>query len=404
MINNRDPNTGFDSLLDTMTNAVGILIVVLAVTYLVIIDNVDRVANLDLKPSLVKNEDYDQLQAELKRLDGVLEQLKEKWKAAERDVQYHQAHLDQVQTSSDTLTNILKQFDSSHFDIQEVEQKLQRDRNMPRQLEDEIDHLKEQMKNFQHAVNLQRELPKPKVTIARVPDPVPAPKGAERITFLCRYGQVVYYRTDEMTQLLHQGIADATGAELSDPKITIRYFDKAVEYFDTHEVALKGLRWRLRVVQRVDETNVIHRDLKAFLEWTVADIGETYQDIQKDNSQYRKILSGFADKDVYAKYYVWGDSFPEYVVAREIVDEHNIPAGWVAKEGDAEYIIVLSSTQTGKKGHEAPDKLQQKVRVPRFYTGGGAGIGGGGSVSHTPGTGGGSVGIIGASPGGDFVD
>jgi len=404
LIHDREPNSGFDSLLDTMTNAVGILIIVLAVSYLVFVDNMDRVANLNVKPASASAGDYHQLQAESERLDGILEQLEKEWKTAQRDMQHHQAQLDQIQTIADTLTSILTQYDSNLVDVQAVERTLRKDRNLPQALGNEINYLKEQINKFQYSSNLQRQLPKPKVTIARVPDPVPAPEGAERITFLCRYGQVVYYRTDEMAQLLYQGIADATGSELPNSTIKISDFDRIVKYFDTHTIALHGLRWRLSVIQRFDAANVIHRDLKAFLEWPADHIGETYQEIKKNDSQYRKTVSEFADKHVYAKYYVWGDSFPEYAVAREIIDEQKIPAGWVAKEGDAEYLLVLSSTQTGKKGQKAPDEFKQKVRVPRFYTGGGTGIGGGGLVSPTPAGGGGSVGIVGALPGGDFVD
>lgn len=403
MINNKDTNIGFDSLLDTMTNAVGILIIVLAVSYLVMVDTVDRVAQLDPKPSLTTIEEYQKLQVDSKRLDRILAQVEKKWKAAQRDAQYIQAQLDQIHNKTSALTNILTQYDLSRINIQEVEQGLQRDRNIPQQLKDEVDQLKQQAGQAQHVLNLQRELPKPKVTIARVPDPVPAPKGAKRISFLCRYGHVVYYPAEKMIRLLHQGIAGATGSELSNPRVRIADFEKVVNYFDTHKITLGGLRWRLSVLHRIDAAKVTYRDLKAFLEWTTPDVGETLEEIQKDSSQYRKILADFADKDVYAKYYVWGDSFPEYAVAREIVDENHIPAGWVAKEGDAEYILVLTRTPTGKKRREGTDKIMQ-MPVPRIYTGRGIGIGGGGSSSFTPAPGGGPLSIIGASPGTDFVD
>ena len=202
-----------------------------------------------------------------------------------------------------------------------------------------------------------------------------------------------------MLQLLHQGIADATGSGLSNPRIRISDFVNIVRYFDAHEIALKGLRWRLSIVQRIDAANATHRELKAFLEWSTPEVGENLEYIQNANSEYHKILKGSTGRKVYAKYYVWGDSFPEYAIAREIVDEYKIPAGWVAKEGDAEYILIVSSTQTGKKRHGGLDKLKQ-MPLPRFYTGGGIG----GGTSFTPAPGGGSVGIIGASPGGDFVD
>ena len=404
MINATDTNIGFDSLLDTMTNAVGILIVVLAVAYLFVIDTVDRVAKLDPMSSLATNQEYQQLQAESERLDRLFEQVEREWKAAQRHAQYHGTQLAQIQNNISILKNLLSQDELSRINIQDIAQGLQKNRMKPQQLKDEVYQLKEQMKQVQNTINFQRDLPTPKITIARVPDPTPAPEGAKRLTFLCRYGRMVYYPTDKMIQLLHKGISEATGSELSNPEVRIRDFEKVVNYFNTHETALGGLRWRLSVFQRVDAANVTHRALKAFLEWTTPEVGESLEDIQKDGSQYRKILTDYADQHVYAKYYVWGDSFPEYAIAREIADEKNIPAGWVAKEGDAEYILTLTNIQTGgKKRPEVPDKIRQ-MPVPKIFTGGRIGVGAGGSTSFTPAAGGGAVGIIGASPGGDFVD
>ncbi len=403
MINARDPNAGFDSLLDTMTNAVGILIIVLAVSLLVVRDTVNRVEKLDPTPSPTIIEEYQQIQADSQRLDKVIDNMGEEWKTALRNVQYSQASLDTIQQKTTILTKCFSQKDLDRINVQEVAQGLEKSRNTRQQLAEEVDHFRQQVRQSKHALHLQRELPKPRVTIARVPDPTPAPVEAKRVSFLCRYGQVVYYPDEKMIQLLHQGIADATGSEISNPMIRISDFGNVVSYFDAHEIVHKGLRWRLGVVQRTDAVNSTYRELKAFLEWTTTEVGESLEGIQNTNSEYHKILKETAGRKVYTKYYVWGDSFPEYAIAREIADEYQISAGWVAKERDAEYVLVVSSTQTGKKRDGGPETITQ-IPVQRFYMGGGIGSGYGGGRSSAPASGGGSVGIIGSSPGGDFVD
>ncbi len=402
MLNNRDPNIGFDSLLDTMTNVVGILIIVLSITYLVVMDIVDHVAKFDQRQSTTTIDEYQKLQAESKQLDTLLNQVKREWKETKKNAQYIQAQLNQIHTKSEILSNGLSKDDSNQINTQKIDRWLQINRNRVKQLNEKIDLLSKKSELAQHSINLQRELPKPKITIARVPDPVPAPKGAERISFLCRYGQIVFYPANKMTKLLYKGIAEATGTDSSNPKITMNDFTRIIEHFNNHEVSLKGLRWRVKAIQWVDSKKAVHRDLRAILEWGFG-VGETLEDIQKDTSQYRKILAEYANKHVYAKYYVWGDSFPEYTIARKIIDENHVPAGWVAKEGAADYVLALSSFQTSRK----KGTLVNSTRAPSsgVYRPGRIGFGSGVGNAPTRATaGGGSFGIVGSSPGGDFVD
>ena len=215
MINTRDPNAGFDSLLDTMTNAVGILIIVLAVSFLIVRDTVHRVAKLDPTPSPTIIEEYRQMQTDSQRLDKVIDQMGEEWKTALRNVHYSQSRLDQIQNKTSILTKFFTQEDLDRINIQEMAQGLDKSRNMRQQLEDEVDRLKQQARQVQHTLNLQREIPKPKVTIARVPDPVPAPVAAKGLSFLCLSGTVFYYPDEKFYHLLPQGIENATGSTFS---------------------------------------------------------------------------------------------------------------------------------------------------------------------------------------------
>ncbi len=405
MIDTRDPNSGFDSLLDTMTNTVGVLIIVLAVSYLALRDTVNRVDRLDPAPPATVIESYTQLQDDLKRLDKIAEQKEEEWRAIHRDLKLRQDWEGQVRNSNSILTRQLKHDELNQVDIQEITLGLERNRRTHQQLAGEVDRLKQQVRQVKHTLNLQRDIPKPKVTLARVPDPVPAPVGAKRESFLCRYGRVVYYPANRMLKLLYQGITDATGSDLSNLRISD--FGSVIKYFDNQKIVWGDLRWRLCVIQRVDQANKTHRDLKAFLEWTTSEVGESLDDIQKRHSLYQQKLAKSAGKSVYAKFYVWGDSFPEYAIAREIVDGYGISAGWVAKEGDAEYVLIVSSTQTDRNKHgdlEPSGPMRMFVPMTTMRVGSGFGGGAGGASSFTPASGGGSVGIMGASSGGDFVD
>jgi len=398
----RDLNAGFDSLLDTMTNAVGVLIIVLAVSYLALRDTVDRVNKVQPVPLRSSTDQFQDLQAETDRLNKVIEQLRFEWKMSRSDAQYNRVQLNRIQKEAEMLAKRSDRQDSSRVDVRNVTQLLDRDRVTLQQIEGEIDRLRQEMKHARQTINLQRKLPKPKVTIARVPDPVPAPRGALRLPFLCRYGRVVFYPTEEMLQHLNRGIADATGTDLKSPRLQMRDLQTVVDYFNEREIGQGGLRWRIHAVQRINAIGATYRELRAILEWSTPDVGESLADIQKKGSKYQQILAAASSRDVYAKYYVWGDSFPEYAVSREIADEYSVPAGWVAKEGDAEYQLVVMSTQTGRTTASAKSPQRAPVYMPVPRIGMGMGMGSGPSLAAGAGTP--SLSIVGASPGGDSVD
>lgn len=398
----RDPNAGLDSLLDTMTNAIGILIVVLAVSYLALQDSVNRVIRLEPTPARSSVEQLRDLRAEANLLDRTVDHSRTEWQAVHRSSQYDHMRQQSIREKIGSLSSRLGPKTVGAMDARDIARQLAKDQSTLAQLTEEIGQLERRVKHAQQAVQLQRSLPKPKVTIARVPDPIPAPRDAQPLAFLCRYGRVVYYSTEEMLRHLNQGIAESLKASTTSARFEVRHLQQITSHFDLHEIGQDGLRWRIRVVQRIDTLGDTYRDVRAVLEWTSFDIGDDLDRLQTNESRHREILSKAAGSKAYVKYYVWGDSFAEYAVSREIADGLGLPAGWVAKEGDAEYQLELMSTRT-YRGAPAVDTVQQtfdRTPIPRI----GFGIGMGGAPSLGGAGGSPSFGVVGASPGTDYVD
>lgn len=398
----RDSNAGFDSLLDTMTNAIGILIIVLAVSYLALQDSVNRVMRLEPVPKRSSAERLRDLYTQAQVLDETIDQLQTEWHTVYRESRYSLAQHKRTQermavlSASPGVGRIVAQ------DIHDIARQLEDDWSTFNRLMDEVDQLEQRVRRARQTIQLQRRLPEPKVTIARVPDPVPAPRDAQPLPFLCRYGRVVYYATDEMLNHLHRGVAEALKDGTESPQLQIRHLRHVADFFEQHNIGQDGLRWRLRVAQRVDAAGDVYRDVRAVLEWTSIEIGDDLERLQTEDSKHREILAKAVGRHVYAKYYVWGDSFAEYAVSRETADELGIPAGWVAKEGDAEYQLELMSIRvhTGRLALKAVPHIPERTPIPRIRIG--MGIGGAPSVGGTAASP--SFGVIGASPGVDYVD
>ena len=142
----KDPNSGFDALLDTMTNAVGILIIVLAIAHLTLHDTVQRVAKRDPAPPVPVLQEYQQLQTQLEHLDKIIDTRKTDWEAAQRNAQYSQAQLAQLQNQLKTAGKSLLQNDQSLRDVQKAVEDTQHNRNILQRLEEEVAGLNQQLK------------------------------------------------------------------------------------------------------------------------------------------------------------------------------------------------------------------------------------------------------------------
>ena len=322
---NTNIDSSFDSLLDTMTNAVGILIIVLAVAHLTLQDNLNRVEKMDPLQEKSIVEEQQQMQTDLNHLEKLVDVKGAQWKSSQRNAQYSAAMLEQINQRMNTKEQTIVREDWTATRIQELANTIEKNQRIRQDLENEVQSMRQHIERSQQDIHLQRDIPEPKVTIARVPDPIPAPVGYHRLTFFCRHGRVFYFPEQKMRQLLNKGLQKALGLFSPHATVDISDYQKAIDYFNHNDLSLNGLRWRLKTIQLVDQNNMTRRELIAYLEWSEGMKGDTLNDLRKKGSKFHTILEDFKDKKVYIKYHVWNDSFPEYVVARDASDEYELP-------------------------------------------------------------------------------
>ena len=402
-----DPG-GLDALLDTITNVVGVLIIVMVVSLLSIRDAVTRVEKLNPIRARDRNEKIRDAQARLSQLDLTLEQLRTQWLSLRTPYMENEHRL---QALSTTMTETASELSNPQAvpDPRDRAGQVKRRREQLIRLAEEIDRLEHRLERLLAPPDPKPTPRLPKVTVARVPDPTPAPRGAKPLVFLCRYGRMVQFEPDAMARILHEGIASAGGPAGGWRGLSLEDLDRLIQYFETHEIGKDGLRWKLQLVRGLAEGGQqVQQELRANLVWTRRDIGETPDDLRHASSRYQLALRAAPLGRVYGKFYVWGDSFAPYTVARALIDGYQIPAGWVAQQGAAEYRVVLFSARSSPRVAQGSAGSRPTTPAARPFTpvGAGGGFGtrpavglGGGAPSLQP-----AIGIGGSSPGVDFVD
>jgi hypothetical protein len=301
-----DPLQNLDSLLDTMANVVGILVVVMAVTQIHVGDAMKRIRLYASEESAA--------------LGQRAAELEERWSRI-------QAEDAGVHAEASRLEAALHQLRA--LPAPDAGQEAELERRI-RRLEREIAERRESLEALQVRLAGMRELPAAFPSQVRLPDPRPAPPGARRVVFFCRRGRVIQVELSALEER-----ASATFRELARQGLGPR---EIVSHFALHDVGNAWLRWRPFV--RGDQ-------LFAQLEWRRQRVGESRRELERDDSAYRRELAALAPARHYLVYYVWSDSFAEYLAARSLAEAQGFAAGWTPLEasGDLEYVVGRSRSE-----------------------------------------------------------
>jgi len=325
-----DDDSGLDSLLDTMTNVVGILVLVLIVAQLGVADVVDRV----ISKTKVNPEMIEQSQAMLTEKEAEAAELKQLlYEPLQIDVEKQREQLQRKRELLDRRKQLLaeKQQQKNEFAL-----KIEADKQKAEQLQQEMQQINQRRNELEQLVSqsldekaelaaLLDETPvtdeKPGEIAVTVPNPRPAPKDAKPLTLICTANQLYpvnleVFRQRAATkakQLIarHQLLRDPESG--IDPEEFIRRYEllrDQDDYFDVEYFVQNNRYPRLRFVPR-ENRGISIRELTA-------------------RRQQRRLrwLGQIDPAKYYARFHVLPDSFEVYTAARRAFDAREIPAGW----------------------------------------------------------------------------
>lgn len=308
----RDEGGSLDSLLDTMTTVVGILIILLIVVQLGADSAVKRIVEEQKQEDAQLLEDMAMRQFDQQRSALLAEKQRLQQQAAANN-QTAQKLLNEIVALEKRLSTLRSQAP----DLPKLNKDLQTLAQQLLAAQKEEDKKAAQLKRLRALI---AKAPKPTPASlskdVNLPDPKPAPPGAKPFRFLCREGKI-YPLDDLKLRKLAENAVNASGlkknehGEYDGKKLAAHLAQKKAG--DPH--------FTLKAQPGADK-------LIRFTMQRRPNAGEDPEALAKPNSAYQKTLASLKPTERYLQFEVFPDSFQTYLAARALAARKNFPAGW----------------------------------------------------------------------------
>ncbi|NIL98835.1 MAG: hypothetical protein GTO53_12910 [Planctomycetales bacterium] len=322
---------GLDSLLDTMTNVVGILVMVLIATQLGVKDAVDRIS----QTVVVDEEAMEQarqkvLLAEEQRKE-ILERLNSRDPDQGRTVEVQLDDLRRQRQQAQARLNQQQQASNQYAQkIAGDKQKAAAARNKLKKIEDsqkqrdalqtELTKALEEEAQLKALIDDTPVQAAPPAKVVTLPDPRAAPEGAREVVFLCTENRIYPIAADDWRTKIREvaeGLVKSKGLSrgpLGVDKERLlkelgKYKRKMRDDFFNIELYAANIWPRLKFIPRENA-------------------GATLAEVTKRGSKFGKMISSLDKEKYYCRFFVLPDSYEIYLAGREVADQVGLLAGW----------------------------------------------------------------------------
>ena len=327
-------DVGLDSLLDTLTNVVAILVIMLIVTQLGVSDAVERIAKT--KPVDLEKlaEQKKELAERLEESDSLTQQI-----AVASDISPEQldVQLRNVKTEIDASQAVLNESAQKKQALVLMQAAQQQQEEKAKDIEELTKEIATRLADIQKVEAQLEETPlreAPAAKIVNLPNPRPAPQGSRPFLFVVQEEQVFPVDVEGFRQRAKEQAAQIIrNAKLGrDPELGIdaarfiELFNKKKLFDDYFEVTItaKGNSPFLVFKPRPNK-------------------GEELKSLTRPRSLFQRGLQSLDPAKWYASFMVWPDSFETYLTARAVAAEIGFSAGWAPQVTTANYEVYLGN-------------------------------------------------------------
>lgn len=320
-----------DSLLDTMTNVVGILVIVLVVTQLGVNDAVDRI-------SASEAEELAKLQLDVQKAEEELaprlEEIKDR--DPEQMIKRLKELVNQIADAEADLAGLVEMRQAAEADslkpVEEAKQLIAQQKKAEEELKQQIRELQNAVASLEARLEStpEREIKPPK--IVQLPNPRSAPDGAQPVIFYCRQGRVALLDVPAAQNRTKWLDFQINRRRLGDPAKGIEC-GKLFADFNREKFRDKNFELQLEARGRYPYIVFVERE-----NW-----GESVDEILAPGSDYRDVIARIDPRRFYVRFLVWPESFEAYIAARQIASEKDLLAGWEPQTRTDEYRVRLES-------------------------------------------------------------
>ena len=301
-----------DSLLDTMTNVVGVLIVVLTVTQVNVSSAAKRIrANLpEVTVSMMEElrEKDLAVQEQLARLQEPAEVDPRQVAKAKEELQVLKRRLEEAKKEESRFKRLHLELAVIQQDVEELQEKLAAEGGELAQVRSEVEMKKD-------------ELSERKPKLVRLPNPRVPEEAAEEVRLIVRGGRLLHFD--------RAAILDAVAAKVRPRKDLLSRDPKYKNRYDRNKImvlleSLKESNPLFRYEFKLHENGHIHlycfpRDGK----------GETVAELARPQAHGNRVMVAASFDRDYLRFFVTSDSFGPYVAMRRLAEKKQIPVGWI---------------------------------------------------------------------------
>ncbi len=336
-----------DSLLDTMTNVVGIMVILLTVTQLGVGDAVKRIT----QTSQVDPEELARLEKEVAETQRLREELIRQL----RMLAHHDERRDEAARELAVLKRRVADARANNRVLEQTHEEQVREAREEAlaQQEEARKLLEEQQKEveaFRQKINQEAELmaklraqldgtPEPVAPPAKMvylPNPRPAPEGARPLVFLCRDDRVMFVDEEAIRENAQRRVEFVVERRRLDQD-PAKGIDAGVLGEEVNRLGINDptgtFQPKLIFHGRFPRIELAPR----------GSAGETASQLTR-GSRYRRVLGRIDPAKYYLQYVVWPEGYEVYLEARKIAGEMGLSAGWQAVGSGHTYTVPLGGS------------------------------------------------------------
>lgn len=325
----------FVALMDTMTNVVGVLIIVLVMIGIGLARSVNKVLS-ELPPVTVEEH------AELKKKIEEVTPKKDP-KEVEEELKKLTEQTKKVTEELKTL-DVVQEKQVKMMDLDDLQKQLEARRKERDQKKTEVEKMLADVDKLKKQLDTTPVYVPPPAVVVKLPNPRPMPDKAELQRFLVMGGRIIYLNEEALAGLAEQ--------ELKRGETTLAISREVVKGPDGKPVMVKDKAGRPQQQRKVvfdpkkvsdyfSRARLGTREMQVTIVPSatspripvrltpVPNTGETLDQIKSLISQYQTLLKKFkTDPKAVVWFMVFKDSIPTYLQAREYADQMGIPVGW----------------------------------------------------------------------------
>jgi len=310
---------GLDALLDTLTDVIGTLVILLAIMQIDVTRSIQRVQGIDpdaTDTNISKlTAKVDQANQEL----GKLRELSDKTNRAPDDLKKVK---DQIAALREAVAAPMPKVRTP----EEVAQELAEIQKKSAEADTSFASMEQTIADLRARIADIKPLKEPPPKVVQLPNPRGAPEGLKQAIFVCKGDRISYIDIDATIKyavdtIRKKGLASGTTCNC----------EKAVNLFDNEKLGNEEFKLRLRDINKIPHLVIEHIDGK----------GTAIRQLKRPTSEFGQAIGQLNPQTHYARFLVWTDSYETYLAARKIADEMGIVAGWQPFDEKGEWIVSL---------------------------------------------------------------